>query len=177
VSQAEREWSVRAILHINLNVSDIDRSIRFYEDLGFEVLGRNDAEWSPETGEVLGVPGAQGRACIMSLKGDMARTTKLDLLEWKHPPSPSRPRPAANDPGAPRIALRIRNVEAAYRELSSAGVEFVSKPAGAAPALGIANVVCCRDPDGFLVEFVELASIRRSTSKPGSAAQNASRSG
>ena len=161
MSQDKREWSVRALLHINLNVSDIDRSIRFYEALGFEVLGRNDAEWSPETGEVLGVPGAQGRACIMSLKGDVARTTKLDLLEWKHPLSPSRPRPAANDPGAPRIALRVRNVEAAYRELSSAGVEFLSKPAGAAPTLGIANVVCCRDPDGFLVEFVELASIRK----------------
>lgn len=176
MSQDEREWSVRAILHINLNVSDIDRSIRFYEALGFEVLGRNDAEWSPETGEVLGVPGAQGRACIMSLKGDIARTTKLDLLEWKHPLSPSRPRPEANDPGAPRIALRVRNVEAAYRELSSVGVEFVSKPAGAAPALGIANVVCCRDPDGFIVEFVELASMGRGASKPASAAHNPSSS-
>lgn len=164
MSQAEPEWSVRALLHVNINVSDIDRSIRFYEALGFEVLGRNDAEWSPETGEVLGVPGAQGRACIMSLKGDITRTTKIDLLEWKHPLSPSRPRPAANDPGAPRIALRVRNVEAAYRDLSSAGVEFVSKPAGAAPALGIANVVCCRDPDGFLVEFVELAKMPRASS-------------
>jgi glyoxylase I family protein len=176
VSQDKDEWSVRALLHINLNVSDIDRSIGFYEALGFVVLGRNDAEWSPETGDVLGVPGAQGRACIMSLKGDIARTTKLDLLEWKHPLSPSRPRPEANDPGAPRIALRVRNVEAAYRELSSAGVEFVSEPAGAAPALGIANVVCCRDPDGFLVEFVELASAGRGSSKPGNATQKTSSS-
>jgi catechol 2,3-dioxygenase-like lactoylglutathione lyase family enzyme len=171
VSQDGSEWSVRAILHINLNVSDIERSIGFYEALGFEVLGRNDAEWSPETGEVLGVPGAQGRACIMSLKGDVARSTKLDLLEWKHPLSPTWPRPAANDPGAPRIALRVRNVEAAYRELSSAGVEFLSRPAGAAPALGIANVVCCRDPDGFLVEFVELTTTRRASSKQGGAAR------
>jgi catechol 2,3-dioxygenase-like lactoylglutathione lyase family enzyme len=160
VSQDGSEWSVRAILHINLNVSDIERSIGFYEALGFEVLGRNDAEWSPETGEVLGVPGAQGRACIMSLKGDVARSTKLDLLEWKNPPSPTRSRPAANDPGAPRIALRVRNLEAAFRDLSNAGVEFISKPAGAAPELGIANVVCCRDPDGFIVEFVELARMK-----------------
>jgi catechol 2,3-dioxygenase-like lactoylglutathione lyase family enzyme len=164
MSATENEWSVRAILHINLNVSDIDRSIRFYEALGFEVLGRNDATWSPETGDVLGVPGAQGRACIMTLPGDIARSTKLDLLEWKSPPSPTRshprPRPAANDSGAPRIALRVRNVEAAYRDLSNSGVEFISKPAGAAPELGIANVVCCRDPDGFIVEFVELARMK-----------------
>ena len=44
MSQDERAWSVRALLHINLNVSDIDRSIRVYEALGFEVLGRNEAE-------------------------------------------------------------------------------------------------------------------------------------
>jgi catechol 2,3-dioxygenase-like lactoylglutathione lyase family enzyme len=157
MSSREREWSVRALFHINLNVSDIDRSIRFNESLGFEVLGRNDSTWSDETGDVLGVPGAQGRACMMSLPGDIARTTKLDLLEWKNPISPERPRPEANDRGAPRIALRVHNVEAAYRDLSSDGVEFVTAPAGAAPELGIANVVCCRDPDGFLVEFVELA--------------------
>jgi len=80
-SNSESEWSIRALLHINLNVSNIDRSILFYEALGFEVLGRNDSKWTPETGEVLGVPGAQGRACIMTLPGDVARSTKLDLLE------------------------------------------------------------------------------------------------
>lgn len=156
MSATTSEWSVQSILHINLNVSDIERSIAFYERLGFQVLGRNDAKWSAGTGEVLGVPGAQGRACIMTLPHDSARSTKLDLLEWTNPPSPKRPRPEANDPGAPRIALLVRNVEAAYRDLLSAGVEFVSAPAGRAPDLGIANVVCCRDPDGFIVEFVEL---------------------
>lgn len=160
-NKSKSEWSVRALLHINLNVSDIDRSILFYEALGFEVLGRNDSKWTPETGEVLGVPGAQGRACIMTLPGDVARSTKLDLLEWTNPKSPQRARSAANDPGAPRIALRVHNLEAAYRELSKDGVEFITPPAGAAPELGIANVVCCRDPDGFIVELVELVRAKR----------------
>ena len=94
--ESKSEWSVRALLHINLNVSDIERSILFYEALGFEVLGRNDSKWTPETGEVLGVPGAQGRACIMTQPGDVARTTKLDLLEWTNPKSPKRALSAAN---------------------------------------------------------------------------------
>jgi catechol 2,3-dioxygenase-like lactoylglutathione lyase family enzyme len=162
VNKSESEWSVRALLHINLNVSDIDRSILFYEALGFEILGRNDAKWSPETGELLGVPGAQGRACIMTLPGDVARSTKLDLLEWTHPKSPPRAVCAANDAGAPRIALRVHNLEAAYRGLAKDGVEFITPPAGAAPELGIANVVCCRDPDGFIVELVELVRSKRS---------------
>ena len=62
-----------------------------------------------------------------------------------------------------RVMTKVsrERLEAAYRELSKNGVEFITPPAGAAPELGIANVVCCRDPDGFIVELVELVRAKR----------------
>ena len=53
------------------------------------------------------------------------------------------------------IALRTRNVRAAYAELSSRGIEFIREPRPPDPDTGIESVVCCRDPDGLIVEFIE----------------------
>jgi len=54
------------------------------------------------------------------------------------------------------IALRTRNVAAAYEDLSARGIEFVSQPQSAEMA-GIVNVCSCRDPDGTIVELIEYA--------------------
>ncbi len=52
------------------------------------------------------------------------------------------------------IALRTDNVQAAYDDLSTRGIEFVSTPVRLRRA-GIINVCSCRDPDGLIVEFIE----------------------
>jgi Glyoxalase/Bleomycin resistance protein/Dioxygenase superfamily len=53
------------------------------------------------------------------------------------------------------VALRTRGVRAAYEALRRRGIAFVSEPRGPDPATGIEAVVCCRDPDGLLVELIE----------------------
>jgi len=56
----------------------------------------------------------------------------------------------------PRIlALRTKNVRAAYAELSRQGVEFIATPRDPDPVTGVESVVCCRDPDGLVVELIE----------------------
>jgi hypothetical protein len=56
----------------------------------------------------------------------------------------------------PRIvALRTRNVRAAYEELKAKGIEFITPPRNMDPNSGIVGVMLCRDPDGLLVEFIE----------------------
>ncbi len=47
------------------------------------------------------------------------------------------------------------NLRAAYADLRSRGIEFIRPPRDPDPALGIESVVCCRDPDGNLIELIE----------------------
>ena len=149
-------WTARALFHININVSDFERSIAFYQRLGFTLVRNHDGvEWPESTGADIGLPGAQGRACLMMLGDDPRASTRLDLIEWTSPTSPPRPPLQANELGVPRLALWMSNVQQAYEELRAEGVEFLSEPAGATPEHGVANMVCCRDPDGLLIELIE----------------------
>ena len=53
------------------------------------------------------------------------------------------------------IALRTRGVRAAYDALRQRGIEFITDPRGPDPDTGLEAVVCCRDPDGLIVELIE----------------------
>lgn len=46
-------------------------------------------------------------------------------------------------------------MQQAYEELRAEGVGFLSEPAGATPAHGVANLVRCRDPDGLVIEPIQ----------------------
>lgn len=147
--------------HVNLNVSDLDRSIAFYEKLGFEVflpgipyLGWSSSEGSdpttPECARALGLPeSVRARACIMQL-GD--GFPKLDLTEVE---AVSSKEPLANaDLGFVRLCLASRDLHDDYARLSAEGVTFVSPPVTAKG--GMAEIAVCRDPDGALIELIEL---------------------
>ena len=79
--------------HININVADLDLSISFYEELGFEIfmsgipylgLEREEFKEMPTSmAEALDVPfGTKGRSCIMQLDKGLP---KLDLTEFSAP--------------------------------------------------------------------------------------------
>ena len=54
-------WAARALFHININVSDFERSIAFYERLGFTLVRNHDGvEWPQSTGAGIGLPGRRG---------------------------------------------------------------------------------------------------------------------
>ena len=149
-------WSLRSIFHFTVNASNFERSLRFYETLGFRVLRDNrDVVWPDYVARQFGLREAQGRGALLAV-GEGELHTRLDLIEWL---APRHPDPAAAIPPAeliPRIvALRTENVRAAYEDLRARGVEFVTEPRGPDPDTGIEAVVCCRDPDGLLVELIE----------------------
>ena len=58
---------------------------------------------------------------------------------------------------APGIAtVHVRSWQAAYRDLSSKGVKFTRAPYVPKEALGIVGTACCYDPNGNIVEMIEL---------------------
>ena len=144
------DWSVQSLFHFVVNASNFERSLAFYQLLGFKVLRDNrDVIWPAIVGENFGMPVAQGRGALLGL-GDGEHHTRLDLIEWLEPrwTNPAGP--------VPRIlALRTRNVRAAYADLKAQGVEFIREPRDPDPSIGVESVVCCLDPDGLVVELIE----------------------
>jgi catechol 2,3-dioxygenase-like lactoylglutathione lyase family enzyme len=149
-------WSLRSIFHFTVRASDFERSLAFYTTLGFKLLRDNrDIVWPDYVARQFGMREAQGRGALLAV-GDEPHHTRLDLIEWL---APRYPDPEAAVPLAERIpriiALRTENVRAAYAELRARGIEFIGEPRGPDPDTGIEAVVCCRDPDGLLVELIE----------------------
>lgn len=159
-----QDWQVQSLFHFVLNVTNLERSLEFYQRLGFRVLRDNrDIVWPPMVAENFGMKAAQGRGALLGL-GDGPDHTRLDLIEWLEPSWRGPERSGRSDGSSgdtpaepiPRIlALRTRNVRAAWAELSQQGVEFIREPREPNPTVGIESIVCCLDPDGTVVELIE----------------------
>jgi catechol 2,3-dioxygenase-like lactoylglutathione lyase family enzyme len=151
---AESAWKPLSLFHFTLSVRSLERSIAFYEALGFRVLRDNrDVVWPDYVAAQFGLDRAQGRGALLAL-GDEALHTRLDLIQWLEPEAAFPDTPPETT--APRIlAIRTENVRAAYEALRVRGIAFVTPPRGPDVPTGIEAVVCCRDPDGTLVELIE----------------------
>jgi catechol 2,3-dioxygenase-like lactoylglutathione lyase family enzyme len=152
----ERAWSLQSIFHFTVAASNFERSLDFYSTLGFQLLRDNrDVVWPSYVARQFGMRVAQGRGALLAL-GPEPHHTRLDLIEWLEP---RHPEPAAQIPLTERIprivALRTENVRAAHADLSARGIEFITEPRGPDPDTGLEAVVCCRDPDGLIVELIE----------------------
>ena len=150
------EWSHQGLFHFTVNATNFERSLEFYQKLGFQLLRDNrDIVWPATVAENFGMQRAQGRGALLAL-GPEPHHTRLDLIEWLEPRwrDPQADLPVSER--VPRIiALRVQNLRAAYQELRARGIEFIRPPRPPDPQTGIESVVCCRDPDGLVVELIE----------------------
>jgi len=152
---AEKDWAVESLFHFVVNATNFERSLEFYQRLGFRVLRDNrDVIWPSYVAENFGLSTAQGRGALLGL-GESEHHTRLDLIEWLEPRW-ENPDARPSSRRVPRVmALRVRNLRAAYHDLRRQGVEFIATPRDPDPATGVESVVCCRDPDGYVVELIE----------------------
>lgn len=134
--------------HLGLTVSDLERSVSFYRDvIGMEETMRLETE--PESfGELLGVESASAE--IVFLEGGGMRL-ELEAHEEAQVSVPEKTTP--NDVGVPHLCLAVDDIQAVYQEYQDK-VDFLSPP-GTATESG-ATIVYLRDPDGNLIELIEL---------------------
>ena len=156
-------WKLTSLYHTVVNCRDLDASVAFYRLLGFEVLNdRRNVVWPDFVASIFGMRRAKGRGVLMVLPSD-PDGPMIDLIDWVEPKA-RFPDPAHAAEEVPRIiAFRTRNVHQAHRELSAKGVRFTRDVFEPEEDLGLVGSCCCYDPNGNLIELIELqAGVRHS---------------
>jgi len=149
------------LAHININCTDILRSIAFYEKFGFvvaHVIAEDTKTLDPTADLMPGAAGYRGSHCrgvIMSLGDHPHCWTKLELLQYTQPPTESEPPRTAFQVGYCRMAIRCRDIHGEVARLKAEGVEFESD-VETSKTVGALSYVFARDPDGTIVELLEL---------------------
>lgn len=156
--------------HVNINVSDLDRSIEFYSRLGFRIaipgipylgLAQDDfAALDPAMCEVMALPaGTLGRACIMQLGDGLPMIDLIQLADVGDVAGDTpagRPRGPLDNGGIGlvRLCLATRDLPDTVDRLRAASVDVVSPVRSGHQEL--ADVARCRDPDGTSIELIQI---------------------
>ena len=144
---------IERIFHFNINCTNIERSLAFYQVLGFKVvLDFRTGMSSKEMADAFGMRTADLKGVHLRL-GEAADATRIDLLEFAHPPPTGQPYPHLYHTGIARMCLKTTNIERDYRDLSGKGIRFLSEPKKL-PGASV-SIVCFKDPDGTFVELLE----------------------
>jgi catechol 2,3-dioxygenase-like lactoylglutathione lyase family enzyme len=144
---------VMALEHVAIQVSDIERSMRFYErHLGFAPLFRVTRD-EPYVQRVVGYhPDVTLEIAELAIPGTDVR---LEIVEYRGVERTAID-PATANPGTMHFSLFVDDLREIYDRLLADGVEFVSEPQRSdAGHLRGGMVVYLKDPDGIRVELVQ----------------------
>ena len=147
-------WTIAGPRHAGITVSDLDRSLAFYEGLlGLELLWRRLYE-EAEVRRIVGVPDATGLdiAMLRVPGGDF----EVELLEYRGLDPASGASPPSHS-GTGHFCLFVTGIDALHEELRGQGVAFRSDGpvAMTAGANAGGKSLYSLDPDGYIVEFHE----------------------
>ena len=121
-----------SFVHTCIRVVDADRSVAFYEHLGFELRGR--LNFASAYNVYLGLPGGGD---VLELTVNVGRTEPYDLGE-----------------GYNHMALTVPDLDGLLAELATHGVEPEQPPY--APGDRTEYRICfVADPDGYRIELID----------------------
>ena len=127
--------AVTAMVHVNINCSDYERSKAFYELLGFKERWQVPETNTPEIAAAVGMPPYRVRGALISLENAAVPMT-IDLLQWLEPNDAAPPYPHLYHLGIARVALASDDLDGDVARLRAAGTRFVSEPVQMPPESG-----------------------------------------
>ncbi|MEP6777233.1 MAG: VOC family protein [Chthoniobacterales bacterium] len=137
--------------HTGFTVSNIERSLAFWQDvLGFE-LSHRAHHTGDLAGEVTGVPGAEISIAVLKAPGH-----RIELLEYHSPSDRKHADLRPCDVGAVHVALSVDNLDLVLSTIAASGWRAVGQPQTltTGPNAG-RRIVYVRDPDGTTIEFMQ----------------------
>ncbi|HZQ49941.1 MAG TPA: VOC family protein [Candidatus Dormibacteraeota bacterium] len=147
--------TVTRIHHAGITVSDMERSLGFYRDLlGMRELADTRLT-RPEIATLLGTDEIDVR--IVNLDTNDGRI--VELLQYSAPRG-HRVEYTSRDPGSGHIAFAVNDLDRIREGIEATGASVISRDVvNAADSEGIfahARLLYVRDPDGMILELVEL---------------------
>ena len=150
---SNKPFRIIAADHTGITVSNLERSLAFWRDvLGFE-LSHRPHQTGDLASEITGVRGAEISIAVLKGYGH-----KIELLEYLAPLDRKKHvdlRPC--DVGSVHVALLVDDLDEVLSTISASGWKTAGKPQTltSGPNAG-KRVVYVRDPDGTIIEFMEL---------------------
>lgn len=164
----EADMHVIAMPYVGLNVSDFDRSLAYYQMLGYTDVRPLGATGALAEARAYGLdtPFTRRGADIALPGGDQHR---LRLVQWLDPYDGEPPYPPPiNHVGIDRMALAVRDLDRAVSVLQQHGAEFLSEIAPCCSGTGedTTGIINLIDPDGIYIELVGPIERRDPTTPP-----------
>ncbi|MGI5214140.1 VOC family protein [Plantactinospora sp. CA-290183] len=148
-------FGLRMIDHVGISVSDLDRSVAFYQALtGVAPAVRNETIEGPGFARGAGLPTTKLRYATFQLEN-----LNIDVIEFQEPRG--EPVPAtANRPGSIHLCFEVENLADVHARMRRAGIEFLGEPyrfsdeeVSAKDSVGT-EVAYFNDPDGNNLELI-----------------------
>jgi catechol 2,3-dioxygenase-like lactoylglutathione lyase family enzyme len=168
---SNKSGKVLGLAFDTVQVSNLKRSIEYYQSLGFKLKSEADPDWISDeaANRLYHTPGAMSRTAILTIFKDSGQLFALNLQEFKNIERTGRVDFPARDPSSPHIGLLEPGADTLWAKLKSAGTlralswdeKLVRMPGQTSG--GIAYV---QDPDGFNIEIVGISLTQGAGSTP-----------
>ena len=150
---AHSNLGFQAVHHFGISVSDLGRSVRFWELLiGTKSRDRSVLD-GPQLGTLVGYPGIRVESCWVDLPGGVS-IELVKYLDTEEGPNP----PGTAHPGNVHVCLRVDDMAKAHDHALACGAEpvspgFIEVPAGERAGTRLAYL---RAPDAVTIELVQI---------------------
>jgi catechol 2,3-dioxygenase-like lactoylglutathione lyase family enzyme len=137
---------------MGLTVADMDSTLKFYHGLlGFDLQGKMEFSSDPPIVDLIGAPHAQFRELTGNVPG-----TKAVMAFYEYKGMPRTPfHLRVPDPGAPAIALRVKDLDGLLKRMRAAGVMVTSARGEVAQFGPTVRNIFVEDPNGLNIELFE----------------------